>query len=86
VKGTGGAIGSYAINCLDHYLPLRAQQVRSGVENVFILNPGNHVCHGDLSVIGKYLPKYIDIKEEEPARIAALFATHLMNQGADIRP
>jgi len=78
-------IGAYARDSLHHYLKYRAQ-LNTNVPEVFLLKSGKPmypmIVH---RIINKYLQKIADIKKKSPHVLRHSFATHLMNQGADIR-
>jgi len=79
-------IGGYARDILRQYLQLRESYVKPGVRQVFILKNGQPVYPMFIHrIISKYLGKISDIKKKSPHVLRHTFATHLMNNGADIR-
>jgi integrase/recombinase XerC len=76
----------YARDKLVKLLEIRARYAHSDVDNIFILKSGKKmypmIVHRNIS---KYLGKVSEIKKKSPHVLRHTFATHLMNQGADIR-
>jgi integrase/recombinase XerC len=79
-------ISGYAREKLEELLKMRIRYAHSNVNNIFILKSGKKmypmIVHRN---IGKYLGKVSEIKKKSPHVLRHTFATHLMNQGADIR-
>jgi integrase/recombinase XerC len=79
-------IGAYAKDSIRNYLKYREQINQSGVRHVFLLKNGQPLYPMAVHrIIYKYLQKITDIKKKSPHVLRHTFATHLMNQGADIR-
>ncbi|TFG97190.1 MAG: tyrosine recombinase XerC, partial [Calditrichales bacterium] len=79
-------IGGYAIEILEKYLEERNIYADPSVLNTFILKTGKAMYPMMVHrIISKYLGKISDIKKKSPHVLRHTFATHLMNQGADIR-
>ena len=91
IYGKGGKerdipVGNYAIQSLKNYLEVRASIAIPDVNNVFILKSGKKLYPMSVQrIINKYLDKISEIKKKSPHVLRHTFATHMMNQGADIR-
>ncbi len=79
-------IGGYAKEMLQKYLAQRNIYANPEVINVYILKSGQRMYPMLIHrIISKYLGKVSEIKKKSPHVLRHTFATHLMNQGADIR-
>jgi len=79
-------IGGYARDMLEKYLKMRDKYIATENQNVFVLKSGKTMYPMLVHrIISKYLGKISDIKKKSPHVLRHTFATHLMNQGADIR-
>jgi integrase/recombinase XerC len=79
-------IGGYAREVLEKYLEMRNFYAIPEVNNVYILKSGKKMYPMMIHrIISKYLGKIAEIKKKSPHVLRHTFATHLMNQGADIR-
>ena len=79
-------IGKYAQKTLKDYLVIRQKYALPETDNLFVLKSGKSIYPMAIQrIINKYLQKITDIKKKSPHVLRHTFATHLMNQGADIR-
>jgi integrase/recombinase XerC len=79
-------IGGYAREMLEKYLKIRDEEIAVKDPQVFVLKDGKKMYPMLIHrIISKYLGKISDIKKKSPHILRHTFATHLMNQGADIR-
>jgi len=79
-------IGGYAREMMQKYLVQRNLYAIPEVNNVYILKSGKKMYAMMIHrIISKYLGKISELKKKSPHVLRHTFATHLMNQGADIR-
>ncbi len=91
VLGKGGKervvpVGNSALQWLKKYVDRRSFYALPGVDAVFILKSGKKMYPMIIQrLVNKYLQNLAEIKKKSAHVLRHTFATHLMNNGADIR-
>ena len=79
-------IGRSAVEQLNKYIDIRNNYALPDEDNLFVLKSGKKMYPVAIQrIVNKYLQKVAEIKNKSPHVLRHTFATHLMNQGADIR-
>lgn len=79
-------IGTQAVQRLQNYIRVRSSYSQPENDWLFILKTGKKMYPMAIQrIISKYLQKIAEIKKKSPHVLRHTFATHMMNQGADIR-
>jgi integrase/recombinase XerC len=79
-------IGKSASERLKNFLEIRPTYALPETEQLFVLKSGKKMYPMVVQrIVSKYLQEIAEIKKKSPHVLRHTFATHLMNQGADIR-
>ncbi|MHB2154242.1 tyrosine recombinase XerC [Caldithrix abyssi] len=78
--------GGSAKLILEKYLSIRPQFAENSVDNLFVLKSGKKMYPMAVQrIVKKYLTQASNLKQKSPHVLRHTYATHLLNQGADIR-
>lgn len=74
------------LNSIKHYLEIRStQEFASEISNLFITNKGKPLQARQVyTIVNKYLNEITTVNKKSPHVLRHTFATHMLNNGADI--